>query len=534
MRKRRERILLVLVLLLGLVISGCRSTEGVAQNSDKGGSETQKKEFIFAIVDDPATFDLDTVSWHQTPNVVAFDWLVEKDTEGKISPMLAKSWEISDDGLEWTFHLREGIKFHCGAEFDAYAVKYKFDHMTNPDKPSVNAHMVSSIEDVIVKDKYTVTFKFKNVDGAIWATLGSSFFAIDCPSCREKYGEDYGMHPCGTGPWILDEYVPGSHVVYVRNDEYWGGAEYWENNGPPQFEKLTFRIIPDEATRILELEQGTVDYIMVPPQEAKRLQEETDVKIILSPSNGLRYWGFNMKKWPWTDKDVRIAMQYAIDKERICETVLEGMAKPLWSALPPSIPGYSEELEAEFMAKYPYNPDKGKEILEADGWVLNKDGVYEKDGKPLDISVWVINDGVQIRTAELMKDMLKQVGVNLDIQIVEQATLVSDTPKGLHQSLLWTYGWYDPQILYFLFDNGGTRMHFVDETVQTLIEEGHKIVNMEDRLPIYEELQRYLADNPPWVVLYFPQDIHGFSPCVENIKINPFTGGVILNDLTLK
>ncbi len=532
MLKKRYSLMLIVVLMLVTILSGCQPA---ADGGDGDGNGDDVKEFVYAVVDDPATFDLDTTSWHQTQAIVSFDSLVEIDTEGNVSPKLAESWEISDDGLEWTFNLRQGIMFHCNEEeFTAHAVKHKFDHMKNPDKPSVNAHMISAIDDVVVVDDYTVKFMFNSVDGAIWNTLGGSFFAIDCPSCREEHGEDYGMNPCGTGPWILDDYVPGSHVTYVANTEYWGGADYWDNNGPPKFDKLTFRIIPDEATRILELQQGTVDYAAVPPQETKRLQDETDINVILSPSNGLRYWGFNMKKWPWTNKNVRIAMQYAIDKEAITESALEGLAKPLWSALPPSIPGYSEELEAEFKAKYPYDPAKTKEVLENDGWALNADGVYEKDGKPLAVSMWVLNEGIQIRTAEIIESNLKDVGVDLDIQVMEQATLTSGSPKGLHESLLWTYGWYDPQILFFLFNNGGTRMHYIDETVQRLAEEGHQKVSMEERLPIYEELQRYLADNPSWVVLYFPQDIHGFSPRVENVRMNPFGGGFVLNDIELK
>ena len=530
---RRARIGISLACIALLLSSGCapKPTQPPAAVTPAGPS--RGGTLVMAVVNDPPTFDLDRTTWCEITQSIFYDSLVDKDMDGNISPRLATSWQVSDDGLVWTFQLREDVTFHCGHPFDAHAVKYRIDRMLNDENPSANLHMVNAVREAVVDDDYTISFHLKAVDAALWNFLGTAFGAPFCPVCVEEHGDDYGQNPCGTGMFKLLEYVPGSHLTVTRHEDYKWAAGYWENQGSPNIEAIKFRFIADEATRLLELEKGTIDYIAVPPQHVKRLTENEDVQVIQYPSNGIRYWGFNAKKWPWEDIRVRQAMQYAINKHAIAEFALEGLAEPLWSGLPPSISGYTDEMEQHLSEMYPYDPERTKQLLAEAGWVLGDDGVFAKDGKRLSVGIWIVNNPVDIRVAEMLLDDLAKAGVELKIEIVEQARLTSDTPKGLHETLLWQYGWYDPDILFHLFNQGGTRMHFVNERLQELLELGRSLIPMEERLAVYDEVLLLLAEECPWVVLYFPQSIQGWSKRVSNVKINSFNGSILINDLYL-
>lgn len=526
MRKEFKIFALVLIVpIIAVTLLGC-TPRSVTQQPAGGG------HFIFAWVSDLPTWDPDRTTWSELPQSLIYDGLVELDMDGNVTGRLARRWELSEDGLRWRFFLREDVYFHSGRKMTADAVKFRFDRMRQPD--GANRGMVSSIQEVNVIDTYTVEFVLSFPDPTLWNIFGSAFFgAIIDPVAVAELGEEFGAKPVGTGPWIIEEHVSGSHLTLRRNENYRWGATYWDNQGPPHMEKITFRFIPDETTRMLEIAQGSVDYTFVPPGETARLRQNNRVNVITYPGNGITYWGFNMKKWPWTDESVRNAMQFAINKEGITQHALEGLARPLWSALPPSIAGFNQAHEDELRARFPFSPDRARATLEAGGWVRGTDGIYAKDGQSLRVSVWVRNDPLQVRIAEMIESDLAAVGVDLVIEIVEQARITSDTPQGLHQSLIWQYGWWDPIILWFVFRDGGIRMHHVNEELHNLLLTGHQTVDNAERMQIYLQAQRLLAEQNPWVVLYFPEVIVAFSDRVENIRINHRGPGLIVNDLRL-
>ncbi len=539
MSRKNFKILALMVVTIAtfaLLVVGCgQQAEPAEPTNGDNDLPVSGGDMVVAVIDDPPTFDVDRTTWFQAHQSILYDGLVERnDEDGSIGPKLAQDWDISEDGLEWTFYLREDVTFHCGEPFNAEAYKYRIDRMLDPEEPSANFHMVASVEGAEVVDEFTLKLTLKTPDAALWNFLGGAFGAPMCPACIEEHGEDYGHHPCGTGPFKLTEYVSGSHQVVERHEDYVWGAPYWNNQGPAHIESITFRYIADEATRMLELEQGTVDYVTpIPPPQVDRLRENPDVQIITFPSNGIRYWGFNCKREPWTNEAVRHAMMYAVDREAIADTAMGDLADPLWSSLPPSIAGYTDELESQFRQEYPFDPERTRAILQEEGWEEGPDGILTKDGKPFEIGVWVRNDAIDIRVAEMLEQNLRECGLKLDIEIMEQATLTSQTPQGLHETIIWMYGWYDPDILFHVFDGGGTRVHFVDEWLQDQLELGRSLIDMDDRLPIYEDVQVYLAEKAPWVPMYFPQSILGFSARVEDIRVNPYNGALLWVDLHL-
>ncbi|MBO8127045.1 MAG: ABC transporter substrate-binding protein [Firmicutes bacterium] len=479
-----------------------------------------------AIVRDPDTLDIQRTTWVDAANDVLYDSLVRQGPDGKLYPGLATSWELSEDGKTWTFKLRKGVKFHNGEPFNAYAVKATFDRMLAPETASPVTYMLGDfIKSIEVVDEYTVQLHYeKPFPSLVNSGATTGFLAIYPPKYLEEKGNDFGQFPIGTGPVKFVEHVRGSHILFERNDDYNWGPAYAENQGPLKFKYLKMRIIPDDSTRVMELERGNVDILYgTPPQDVERLKNE-GFKIYKAPENGITYWGFNVKKWPFTDPRVRKALAKAIDRQPMIDFALEGLAEPIYGPLPRNIWSYSEEIENRAKELYGYNPEESRRMLNEAGWKdTNGDGILEKDGKNLEFELWVRNIPDEQRVGQIIQAMVAEVGAKVNLKVVEDAAYREGMANGAQDTILWAYGWFDPEILGNMFKTGfSNRTWYSSPELDALIDAGATEVDREKRKEIYHEIQNHLVDACPWVPLYLKQQVFAVNPKIKGFTMNPF------------
>ncbi len=317
-------------------------------------AETPKEggTVVYAMEAEPDILDPHACGgWHTSRLVLQmYDQLVEHDltvpwqdgAPPKLVPSLASGWEISPDGLEYTFTLREGIKFHDGTSFDAEAVKFNFDRMWKEDfeyfYPRAKAYRAADIyflDKVEVTGSHKVKITLKEPFNSFLlrlANLGPGMVAMISPAAIRKYGnEDIALHPTGTGPFRFVERVPGDRVVMERNPDYWGGNP----KVGPFLDKIVVKPVSNAASRVAGLRSGEFDMIIVPvPDNRKQLESEGFVWDQGTVHHNW-YWAYNMNEKAFQDKRVRQALNHAIDRKSLCQDVLAGTAFPMENGIVP-------------------------------------------------------------------------------------------------------------------------------------------------------------------------------------------------------
>jgi peptide/nickel transport system substrate-binding protein len=497
------------------------------------GQPVRGGTLTIAIVRDPDTLDIHRTTWVDIGNFLPYDPLVVMDEKGKIIPHLARAWRVSPDGKEITFTLRPGVRFHSGTPFTAEAVKKTYDRARDPATRSpASAFMLGPLEAVDVVDSLTARLRFREPFAPIWAPMITAYLAPFDPVVMDREGLEFGERPSGAGPFRFVERVRGSHLVFRRFDDYAWGPPYVTNKRAPFVETVRLRVIPDEATRMLELDRGGVQIVMsVPTQDVRRLRDRKDVYLIRTRENGITYLGFNNKKWPFTEPKVRHAISMAVQRDHVIRFALEGLANPIYGPLPPTIPGFSEKIEDLSKSRYPFDRRKARALLQEDGWRPGPDGIMTKDGRRLEASLWVTNDPVNQRIGMILQSQLRAIGMQANLEVLEDATIRANTPRGLHEMIVWPYGWFDPDILHALFYTGRSiRVHYSTPELDRLLDAGRTTMDERRRMEIYFEAQRLIVEAAPWVPLYVRQHVIAVRSEVKDVKAHPFTNALILND----
>ncbi|MDH4208224.1 MAG: ABC transporter substrate-binding protein, partial [Anaerolineae bacterium] len=242
------------------------------------------------------------------------DRLVDIDANSEVVPELAKDWDISEDGLTYTFYLEEGVTFHDGTPFNAEAVKFTFDRILDPDLGSMYSGDYAMIDSVQVIDDSTVEFTLEYAYGPFLRRMAMTTAGILSPTAVEEWGEDYSSHPVGAGPFKLEEWVSGERLVLVRNDDYW--------REPAKLERVNFSFVIEEQARVSALLAGDTDFeTIIPPSLLSMVEADPNMVIERGPATMPEWVGFNVEKAPVDDVLVRKAISYAIDVDTIIEEI---------------------------------------------------------------------------------------------------------------------------------------------------------------------------------------------------------------------
>ncbi|MBV8716077.1 MAG: ABC transporter substrate-binding protein [Chloroflexi bacterium] len=437
-----------------------------------------------------------------------YDRLVVRDLDLALQPGLATSWKALDDNT-WELKLRQGVSFHNGEPFNADAVKFSFGRFADPTIKNGYGTLLKPVSGVDVVDPYTVQVKTTEPFAELIETLAGYVEMLP-----PKAGADaaaVAQTPIGTGPYKFVSWTPNDRFVVQSAGAHWSGQ--------PHLEQVVFRPIPDETARINELKSGGVDIITnVPPLQINSLQDTSGVSLARATNSGsiILIPNFNNTD-VFNKKEVRQALQYAIDKDQLIKVVLRGEAVPMASPFPKGVAGgYVEGLPP-----YTYDPDKAKALLAQAGY---PDGFSVSFKAP---NGRYLQDK---QVAEAIAGQLEKVGIKADLETVEWSTYVQGIVGRKYELFLLSQGGL--QVGPAVQTNWSSRIKgiawqgYTNPAVDDLIDTAAKQVDVQQRVATYEQLMRAVWDDSPWIFLYHQQDIYGVGSRVQGFR--PTSEAVVL------
>ncbi|KFE36254.1 ABC transporter substrate-binding protein [Thioclava atlantica] len=478
-------------------------------NAKPGGN------IIVTYKDDVATLDpaigYDWQNWSMIKSV--FDGLMDYvPGTTELRPGLAESYEISDDGKTFTFHLRKGVKFHNGREMTAEDVKYSLDRVTTPATQSPGAGFFGSIkgydamadgsatslEGVTVVDPYTVQIELSRPDATFLHVMALNFSSVVPKEEVEKYGTDFGKHPVGTGAFKLSDWTIGQQLVLTKNADYW-------RDGVPYLDQITFEVGQEPIVALLRLQKGEVDVPGdgIPPAKFNEVMGNPDEAshVVVGGQLHTGYITLNVEMAPFDKVEVRQAINMAINKDRIVQ-MINGRATPATQPLPPSMPGYTKDY-----AGYAFDPEKAKAMLAEAGY---------PDG--FETELYVMNTDPNPRIAQAIQQDLSSIGVRADIKALAQANVIEagGTPKTAPMiwsgGMAWIADFPDPSNFYGpilgcagAVEGGWNWSWYCNKDLDAMAAEADSIVDpakTDERLKMWSDIYMKVMEDAPWVPVF--------------------------------
>jgi len=475
--RRRSVVLPMLCLSLLLWTIG----SGFAAAAPRSGGH-----LVVAVPIEPDTFDPHRAVAAATKEIDfnIYQGLVSYDTEGRIIPCLAESWNISEDGTVYTFRLREEVFFHNGREVTIEDVVFSLERIRD-DATGYPLTWHKNIEELSIANSRVICIKLKTPYAPFLSELA------DAAIIPEEAVATIATKPVGTGPFRMAEWVSGQHVELVRFDEYW-------EEGLPYLDKVTFKIIPDPSTAILNLKADAVHVIpRLSPDVAWEVEASPNLKLLQGPMNLVQLMAINLDRKPFADKRVRKAINYAVDKELLIEGAAWGYGSKLGSNMSPVMEAYYADLSDY----YQYDPAQAKALLTEAGY---------PNGFKATLSLPASYD-LHVKTGEMVAAMLAEVGIQVNIELVEWGTWLDRIYAGrdYDMTIVGFTGKLDPHTVLSRYESSYARNfgNFSHGEYDTLIQEGLRITDVAQRQRIYRRCQEILAEEAVAVYIMDPNDL---------------------------
>ena len=435
-----------------------------------------------------------------------FDDLLARDEHFNVLPGLAERWEIRDP-LTYVFHLRRGVKFHDGRPLTSRDVKWTFDSLLQGKIHSTKASTYRFVDRIDAPDDATVIFHLKEPFASLlWNLSGPAIGIVPFGS-----GEEITRHPVGSGPFRLLSAEQDKEAIVTRNDNYWGAR--------PRLPRVRFTVVPDSTTRALELRKGSADVAInaLTSDMVLTLEHEPSLQVLHTPGSELAYLGFNHRDPILRDARVRQAMAYAIDRQPLIHYLLRDFARPARTVLPPESWAYDGNVSG-----YAHDPQRARELLDAAGYPA-------VNGTRFHLTMKTSTEESTRLLAAVLQQQLREAGIELDIRSFEFATFFSDITHGEFQvySLRWVGGNEDPDIFEYVFHSskftprGANRTFYTNPRVDALIDQARRESDQNTRKQIYAELQSILADDVPYINLWYFDNVLVANRRVRNLQLSP-------------
>jgi peptide/nickel transport system substrate-binding protein len=492
-----KKILVVLASMI-LLFTGC---------GEKSGTKKVKEELIIAQDGESKSLDIHQGNdgFSLRANRLIYSRLVEADENMQIHPGLAESWQQLDDKT-MQFKLRKGIKFHNGDDFTAEDVKFSFERMMN--SPRI-AFVLPPIERIDVVDDYTVNIVTKTPFGPLLAHLSHPALGMVSKKLLTENPEALKEKPIGTGSYKFKEWIYGDKLVLEKNEDF-----YDKNERGLKY--IIFKNVVEASNRAIGLETGEIDIATpISSVDEENIKNNPKLQLLTKPSISYTYIGMNMTKAPLNDIRVRKAINYAIDKQAIIDVILNGNGKIATSPIAPGVFGFTDKTK-----NYEYNVEKAKELM--------KEAGYENG---FTTSMLVFSGEANTQTAEIVQAYLKEIGIDLKIEIVEVSAYWDMTERGVHNLFLGSWGVVTGDADYGLYamyhssakGGAGNRDFYENEEVDELLDKAKTEIDPETRKKLYEEAQILIVNDAPDVMLYNRNLTVGAQKYIKGLGIHPVT-----------
>ncbi len=435
-----------------------------------------------------------------------FDDLLARGDDLNVAPGLAERWELPDP-LTYIFHLHRGVTFHDGRPLTSRDVKWTFDSLLQGKIRSTKAANYRFVDHIDAPDDFTVVFHMKEPDSPLLWNLSDGAVGI----VPYGSGDEMTTHPIGSGPFKFVSAETDREVILERNDDYWGEKA--------RLARVRFAVVPDATTEALELRKGSADLAInapFPPDTVLTLQREPTLAVESAPGTEVQYLAFNLRDPILKDVRVRQAIAYALNRQPMIEYLWRDEARPARSVLPTQSWAYNGDVR-----RYEHDPAKARQLLDAAGYPAINGIRFHVMMKTS------INENTRLMVA-VLQQQLREVGIALDIRSFEFATFLSDVTHGLFQlyGLRWIGGNEDPDIFEYAFHsskfppNGANRSFYSNPKVDALIDQARREVDPNVRKPLYAEVQRILAEDLPYIDLWYLDNVVVHTRRVKNLKLN--------------
>lgn len=462
-----------------------------------------------------------------------FDGLVKLDPEkGVVIPDIAERWEVSGDGKSYTFHLRKGVKFHNGREVKAADFKYSYDRVLDPKSTSPVAQWFSKVkgaQEVLdgkassadgfqVIDDYTFRIELTEREVTFLYNLTHEFASVVPQEEVEKLGTAFTEKPVGSGPFKFESWIRDSEVVIVANPDYWAG--------PPYLDKVVYRIMKEAATTEAEFEAGNLDMFIIRDPQYRRFKDHPEYGPLLVevPELWTRRIAFHNEKEPWTDKRVRQAFNYAIDRRTIIDNLLQGKAYYATGLFPPTLAAYNPDLKG-----YEYNPEKASQLLDEAGWKMGPDGVRYKNGQKFEFEIHTTNHPAWgLPAVEAVMNYVSKVGMKLKPILVEGAVVNQVAISGDYNMFIGSTGGDTHPLAYIYkrmhsknFGGAGNVQRYKNPKVDELLDKAQATNNFDEMIALLREAEKIVVEDAPIWFYNYNKAVMARQPWVYNIKPVP-------------
>ncbi|MEW5745828.1 MAG: ABC transporter substrate-binding protein [Nitrospirota bacterium] len=452
-----------------------------------------------------------------------FNGLVRLNEDLSVAPDIAERWELSKDGRSYRFFIRKGVAFANGREVRAEDFKYSFERILDPRTKSPNTWVLEKVRgakafmdrkaDTVagfrVRDAYTFEITLERPFAPFLGMLTMSAAYVVPREEVERWGSDFSSHVMGTGPFVLERWLPNREVVLQRNERYF--------DRPAKVKGIVCKIIPEDLTAITEFELGSLDVLSLPGSAYGRFRadERWSSHIIALQGVNTYYLGLNTAKPPFDNKRLRKAVAAAIDRNKILETFFEKRGRPAAGPVPDLLRKWSLSPEGV----HPYDPAAARAVIEQEG----RAGVR--------VTMYITADQEVVDLAEIVQSYLLAAGISVQIRQLEWSAYKEAINRG-EPHLFWLSWWADyPDAENFLFPlfhssnlgSAGNRTRYVNKTVDALIEKGQYSFDERERSRYYREAESMIVEDAPWVPFWHRNDILVKQPWVEGLEVYPIT-----------
>ena len=448
----KKRVLsLCLAGLMAASLTGCGGAGNAAETTAAAGAENRaaaseagasegKEELVFVNYRDIRDLNPHLYAGEMYAQEMLYETLVNITADG-YEGCLAESWDISDDGKTYTFHIRDGVKFSDGEVCDANAIKANFDAIIENKDRHTWLEMMNLLVGVSAPDDKTFVIELSEPYYPLLTELGVTRpFAMISPKAMKDGSTKDGVNAyIGTGPYVLTDFVTDEYAVFEANENYWGEQ--------PKIKKITVKVIPDNQTRILALEKGEIDMIfgknMIDADAINQYTGNDKFTVSLSDPTSTRQIVLNTTRDVLADKEVRQALQHATNKQAISDGIFYGLEQPADTLFAKTVPYCDIDLEP-----YAYDVELAQSMLDEAGWVVGADKIRERDGQKLNIDLLYNSDSVTEKAiAEYLQSEYQKIGISLNIHGEEEQSY-RDNMKAGNFDMVFNICWgtpYDPQ-----------------------------------------------------------------------------------------